>query len=291
MAKFCTKCGRKLEEGEVCTCQQENNNYSEPQKVAANEVEPQTTDPQPERWDGGQQTANQTQNETVSQTSEKTKEAEWISQKSTIVVNETKNVFAKIIPLLKHPVTETKKIADGKSSIPGIEFIAIKAAVVLIFTIIMLAKMDSALGGFVEIPTVTIIIMAILLTLGADCLEALMLKVFSGVLNGVTEQSAMFSVVGTRALYETLIYIVAGIVCFISANFGIIIIALTSILLPIVEFGSYRVLVQTSEDRKVYAYFIAKVIMAVISYIVIYLCGKEVLSSILGTLMGGLLNF
>lgn len=291
MAKFCTKCGRKLEEGEVCTCQQENNNYSEPQKVAANEVEPQTTEPQPERWDGGQQTANQAQNETVSQTSEKTKEAEWISQKSTIVVNETKNVFAKIIPLLKHPVTETKKIADGKSSIPGIEFIAIKAAVVLIFTIIMLAKMDSALGGFVEIPTVTIIIMAILLTLGADCLEALMLKVFSGVLNGVTEQSAMFSVVGTRALYETLIYIVAGIVCFISANFGIIIIALTSILLPIVEFGSYRVLVQTSEDRKVYAYFIAKVIMAVISYIVIYLCGKEVLSSILGTLMGGLLNF
>ncbi|GAB5613051.1 hypothetical protein JCM37172_01500 [Faecalimonas hominis] len=291
MAKFCTKCGRKLEEGEVCTCQQENNNYSEPQKVAANEVEPQTTEPQPERWDGGQQTANQTQNETVSQTSEKTKEAEWISQKSTIVVNETKNVFAKIIPLLKHPVTETKKIADGKSSIPGIEFIAIKAAVVLIFTIIMLAKMDSALGGFVEIPTVTIIIMAILLTLGADCLEALMLKVFSGVLNGVTEQSAMLSVVGTRALYETLIYIVAGIVCFISANFGIIIIALTSILLPIVEFGSYRVLVQTSEDRKVYAYFIAKVIMAVISYIVIYLCGKEVLSSILGTLMGGLLNF
>ena len=291
MAKFCTKCGRKLEEGEVCTCQQENNNYSEPQKVAANEVEPQTTEPQPERWDGGQQTANQTQNETVSQTSEKTKEAEWISQKSTIVVNETKNVFAKIIPLLKHPVTETKKIADGKSSIPGIEFIAIKAAVVLIFTIIMLAKMDSALGGFVEIPTVTIIIMAILLTLGADCLEALMLKVFSGVLNGVTEQSAMFSVVGTRALYETLIYIVAGIVCFISANFGIIIIALTSILLPIVEFGSYRVLVQTSEDRKVYAYFIAKVIMAVISYIVIYLCGKEVLSRILGTLMGGLLNF
>lgn len=291
MAKFCTKCGRKLEEGEVCTCQQENNNYSEPQKVAANEVEPQTTEPQPERWDGGQQTANQTQNETVSQTSEKTKEAEWISQKSTIVVNETKNVFAKIIPLLKHPVTETKKIADGKSSIPGIEFIAIKAAVVLIFTIIMLAKMDSALGGFVEIPTVTIIIMAILLTLGADCLEALMLKVFSGVLNGVTEQSAMFSVVGTRALYETLIYIVAGIVCFISANFGIIIIALTSILLPIVEFGSYRVLVQTSEDRKVYAYFIAKVIMAVISYIVIYLCRKEVLSSILGTLMGGLLNF
>lgn len=271
MAKFCTKCGRKLEEGEVCTCQQENNNYSEPQKVAANEVEPQTTEPQPERWDGGQQTANQTQNETVSQTSEKTKEAEWISQKSTIVVNETKNVFAKIIPLLKHPVTETKKIADGKSSIPGIEFIAIKAAVVLIFTIIMLAKMDSALGGFVEIPTVTIIIMAILLTLGADCLEALMLKVFSGVLNGVTEQSAMFSVVGTRALYETLIYIVAGIVCFISANFGIIIIALTSILLPIVEFGSYRVLVQTSEDRKVYAYFIAKVIMAVISYIVMVL--------------------
>ena len=291
MAKFCKKCGRKLEEGEVCTCQQENNNYSEPQKVAANEVEPQTTEPQPERWDGGQLTSNQTHNETVSQTSEKTKEAEWISQKSTIVVNETKNVFAKIIPLLKHPVTETKKIADGKSSIPGIEFIAIKAAVVLIFTIIMLAKMDSALGGFVEIPTVTIIIMAILLTLGADCLEALMLKVFSGVLNGVTEQCAMFSVVGTRALYETLIYIVAGIVCFISANFGIIIIALTSILLPIVEFGSYRVLVQTSEDRKVYAYFIAKVIMAVISYIVIYLCGKEVLSSILGTLMGGLLNF
>lgn len=29
MAKFCTKCGRKLEEGEVCTCQQESNTYAE----------------------------------------------------------------------------------------------------------------------------------------------------------------------------------------------------------------------------------------------------------------------
>lgn len=283
MAKFCTKCGRKLEEGEVCTCQQENNNYSEPQKTVSGGAEPQTTESQTESWDGGEKTVNQT--------SEKAKEAEWISQKSTIVVNETKNVFAKIIPLLKHPVTETKKIADGKSSVPGIEFIAIKVAIVLIFTIVMLVKIDSTLGGFVEIPKATIIIMAILLTLGVDCLEVLMLKVFSGVLNGVTEQSAMFSVVGTRALFETIVWIVVGVVSLLSASFGLILFGFASILFPIVEFGSYRVLVQASEDRKVYAYFVAKVIMAVITYLVVYLFAKEVLTSILGTAMDGLLNF
>ena len=284
MAKFCTKCGRKLEEGEVCTCQQENNNYSEPQKTVSDGAEPQTAESQAESWDKGQQQA-------VNQESEKTKEAEWISQKSTIVVNETKNVFAKIIPLLKHPVTETKKIADGKSSVPGIEFIAIKAVIVLVFTIVMLVRIDSTLGGFVEIPKATIIIMAILLTLGADCFEALLLKVFSGVFNGVTEQSAMFSVVGTRALFETIVWIVVGVVSLLSASFGLILFGLASVLFPIVEFGSYRVLVQTTEDRKVYAYFVAKVIMAVVIYLVVYLFAKEVLTSVLGTAMGGLLNF
>lgn len=283
MAKFCTKCGRKLEEGEVCTCQQESNTYAEQQKPVSDEAVQQPREPQPESWNQGQQTANAT--------GEKTKEAEWISQKSTIVVNETKNVFAKIIPLLKHPVTETKKIADGKSSVPGIEFIAIKAVVVLIFTIIMLVRIDSTLGGFVEIPKATIIIMAILLTLGADCLEALMLKVFSGVFNGVTEQSAMFSVVGTRALYETIVWIVVGIVGLLSASFGLILFGLAAVLFPIVEFGSYRTLVQTSEDRKVYAYFVAKVIMTVILYSVMYLFAKEVLSSVLGAALGGLMHF
>lgn len=193
--------------------------------------------------------------------------------------------------MLKHPVTETKKIADGKSSVPGIEFIAIKAVVVLIFTIIMLVRIDSTLGGFVEIPKATIIIMAILLTLGADCLEALMLKVFSGVFNGVTEQSAMFSVVGTRALYETIVWIVVGIVGLLSASFGLILFGLAAVLFPIVEFGSYRTLVQTSEDRKVYAYFVAKVIMTVILYSVMYLFAKEVLSSVLGAALGGLMHF
>lgn len=268
MAKFCTKCGKKLEEGEVCTCTQQ---------VESN------TESEAESWNGGQPTINQA--------GEKTKEAEWISAKSTIVVNETKNIFSKIIPLLKKPVAETKNIANGKSSIPGIEFIGVKALVALIFSIIMLVKMDSALGGYIDIPKATVIIMVLLLTIGADCLEALMLKVFSGVLNGVTEQSAMFTVVGTRALYETLIFIVSGILCFISFNFGCIIYGLGKIILPVIEFAGYRVLVQTDEDRKIYAYFIAQVIMAVIIYIVVYLFGKEMLTSIMGTLLGGLLKF
>lgn len=283
MAKFCTKCGRKLEEGEVCTCQQANNHYEEPQKVVSDRTESQPEEPQPESWDGSQQQVNQTGG--------KTKEAEWISQKSTMVVNETKNIFTKIIPLFKHPVSETEKIAAGKSSVPGIEFIAIKAAVILIFTIIMLVKIDSTFGGFVEIPKATIIIMALLLTLGADCLEAFLLKVFSGVFNGVTEQSAMFSVVGTRALFETVVWIVVGVISLLSASFGLVLFGFASVLFPIVEFGSYRELVQASEDRKVYAYFVAKVIMTVIVYCVLYLFAKEVLSSVLGTMLGGLLSF
>ncbi|WP_461815630.1 hypothetical protein [Faecalimonas sp.] len=276
MAKFCTKCGKRLEEGEVCTCTQQVECNAESQ--VENNAESQA-----ESWNGGQPTINQT--------GEKTKEAEWISAKSTIVVNETKNIFSKIIPLLKNPVVETKNIANGKSSIPGLEFIGLKALVALIFTIIMLVKMDSALGGYIDIPKATVIIMVLLLTLGADCLEALLLKVFSGVLNGVTDQSAMYTVVGTRALFETLIFLVSGVLCFVSFNFGCIIYALGKIILPVVEFAGYRVLVQADEDRKIYAYFIAKVVMAIIIYIVVYLFGKEMLTSVMGTLLGGLLKF
>ena len=204
MAKFCTKCGKRLEEGEVCSCVRQAappqpeavqsnapvsaEGAAAPQQgaVAGDQVSPQQTN----AYQAPPQQANtyqappqqQAPNGQYAQGNARTKEAEWVSQKGSQVLSETKNVFAEILPLLKRPVTHTSKIALKNSKAVGAEFIGAKAVIVLLIMLFIISKIKEAMGlfgGIVEIPYVNLILAALLLTAGLDCLEALLLKVYS----------------------------------------------------------------------------------------------------------------
>lgn len=316
MAKFCTKCGKRLEEGEVCGCVRQAappqpeavqsnvpvsaEGAAAPQQgaVAGEQAPPQQTN----AYQAPQQQANtyqappqqQAPNGQYAQGNARTKEAEWVSQKGSQVLSETKNVFAEILPLLKRPVTHTSKIALKNSKAVGAEFIGAKAVIVLLIMLFIISKIKEAMGlfgGIVEIPYVNLILAALLLTAGLDCLEALLLKVFSGVLNILTNTNAMFTVVGTRALYDALIMVVTSIFALVSAQLAFMFYGITSLILPYVQFGGYRAVVQGDEDKKVYAFFIAKACMLIIIYFVFYLFTKDLFMGILkGAISNGLGN-
>ncbi|MGF6989745.1 uncharacterized membrane protein YidH (DUF202 family) [Lachnospiraceae bacterium PM6-15] len=102
MSKFCTQCGKELEEGEVCQC---------------------TT--------SGQATSGQT-----------TIEAEWLSQRSAMVSSTAKNLFKEMGPILKNPLGQTLHLAKQNSSAIGLQFIAVLAVVAGLMTVLIAKQAD-----------------------------------------------------------------------------------------------------------------------------------------------------
>ena len=181
------------------------------------------------------------------------REAEWFHEKIQAFVSGTKNMSHEIIPILKTPVTEVQNIVSGNRVAASIEFIVAKAVIAL----------------------------TVLLTAGADFLESLLLKVFTGLFNGVTDFKAMATTVGARALFECIIFIVAGILCFISTSFAFIVYMICSFILPYIQYSGYQAVTQVSPDKKPYIFFMVKVCMFIILYIMVYLTGKDIIISMI----------
>lgn len=206
------------------------------------------------------------------------REAEWFHEKIQAFVSGTKNMSHEILPILKTPVTEVQNIVSGNRVAASIEFIVAKAVIALIMTLIVMANI---LAQYVEIPYFKIILLTVLLTAGADFLESLLLKVFTGLFNGVTDFKAMATTVGARALFECIIFIVAGILCFISTSFAFIVYMICSFILPYIQYSGYQAVTQVSPDKKPYIFFMVKVCMFIILYIMVYLTGKDIIISMI----------
>lgn len=258
MAKFCSNCGRPLEEGEVCNCTE------------------QPADVQPEAYQEPQQAAEQAQSEAGAQQNAQASG----EQKTNKMVEELKEGFLALIPIVKKPATETKKLAAKNSIVPGIGFIAIKAIVALI--IVLIAFADS----LDYLPVGSLILALLFLTLGVDCAEAALLKAISGAFKVKTDTNSMFTVVGIRAAYETVVIIVVAILSLISGSFAMIIYAVAAATLPILQYGIYNEIVEGDADKKIYAYMVVKALVTIIAILIIYIFAQSLFSGLLGGLFG-----
>lgn len=277
MAKYCTKCGRKLVEGEVCSCTQ-----------------PKPT-PSPEQTQDGYNTqARQPQLDNNPQTEQPNYNSQGIpynqselngqdaKQKNEQVVNNIKNMFFEMLPILKKPVTETKRIASEKNSIMiGFEFMCLKALVILIIVLICANKISNATGGFVELPYFSIILTTLLATIGLDALEAALLKAFTGLFKGMTNMGAMFSVVGTRAFYDGILALLVGFFALFSIQFSLILFILGNVVLPYIEYGPYQIIAQSDENKKLFAFCITKICLLIACYLVFKLTGEDIVSGLM----------
>ena len=383
MAKFCTKCGRRLEEGKVCTCTQEQPQQAAPDYQFEQQVTPddgqQTVANNGEQYyqqeavnggqyyqqgqanggqyyqqgqadggqyyqqgqaDGGQYyqqgqanggqyyqqgqanggqyyQQNQAYGDPYNQQGQPygsqynqqgqpyggqynqqgqpygnpynqqgmTREAEWFNQKKDALVAGTKNMFSEIGPILKAPVSRVRQIAESNSPAVGVEFVVTKTVVFLLLVLIVIFKLKDMLGiagEVVKIPYIKLILLTVLLTAGADFLEALLLKAFTALFNGATHFNAMLSVVGARTLYETLIIIVTGLLVLIYPIIGLVFYVFASLILPYVEFAGYQVAIQCDENKKPYAFFLVKICMAIIIGIFGFMMAGDIIGSIAG---------
>ena len=73
-----------------------------------------------------------------------------------------------------------------------------------------------------------------------------------------------------------------------SWGFALTVLALLSPLSVYIQFASYQGCVNMAKDKKVYAYFLAKVCMGIISFLVAYLLIRSSLSTLIGSVIGGL---
>lgn len=294
MSKFCTKCGKKLEDGETCSCRSNDVGAFEQKKEEIFQ----------EDVFGAEE-----QERTM------TKEAEWFEDKKNKVVSGTKNLFAEIMPILRKPVTTGRSLSLKNSSVLGFEFVIVKAVIAAIVVIVGLNNIGqflvktiyeviSAVASFtgeltsqdsygylseyintymseyMKLPYLKIILFILILTVGMDCLEALVLKIFTGLANGRTNYNAMITTVGIRALYEAIIFISIGIISIISVKVALIIGALMSLILPFIQYSIYQNSVQLDENKKVYTFFLVKVCIAIITYIIMYFMINSIIDSI-----------
>ena len=256
---YCTKCGRKLEEGEVCTCRQNTQiPYMRPEYMQKK----------------GTESGNFAQADT--------KDAEWAKEKGTQAADTIKDILKQMLQIIKRPVTKTAEMAANNSMSEGLRLLITKAVVFVVIICIIINRINSRLDGWtdIKIPYLSLIILTVIMTLGVDWIELLLLKAFSRLFKGNSSANAMYSVVGTRAVYELTVFVITAILGIVSQTAAMFVGGISLLLIVYIEAASYRVAVDMNEDKKVFAFFVAKVCTLIITVLLLLLIGSNIIDSL-----------
>ena len=267
---YCTKCGRKLEDGEVCTCTQKTqvpHMQADPAQVKTPQMEQRQASGEQE-----QQEKNVFKNVHLNE-----KDTEWAREKGTQAAGAAKEICQKMLRTLKKPVSHAAEMAETADGNDGFKIIVTKAVLLTVIMLIVAVSIGKKLQGWIEIPYGNVLLMMVAVTLGADWLETALLRVFNGVFKGNASKNAMYAVVGTRAVYDLATILVTVIlfkfVDVIALGIGAALVLLSAY----VEFAAYIHVVEMDEDKKAIAFFIAKICTLIIAALVVAALGKDIL--------------
>lgn len=267
---YCTKCGRKLEDGEVCTCTQKTqvpHMQADPAQVKTPQMEQRQASGEQE-----QQEKNVFKNVHLNE-----KDTEWAREKGTQAAGVAKEICQKMLRTLKKPVSHAAEMAENADGNDGFKIIVTKAVLLTVIMLIVAVSIGKKLQGWIEVPYGNVLLMMVAVTLGADWLETALLRFFNGVFKGNASKNAMYAVVGTRAVYDLATILVTVIlfkfVDVIALGIGAALVLLSAY----VEFAAYIHVVEMDEDKKAIAFFIAKICTLIIVALVVAALGKDIL--------------
>ncbi len=142
MAKFCTQCGRRLEEGEVCNCKQQ----AVPQAAPQPEVQQETAAPQ-------QAPQPEVQQETAApqQAPQPEVQQQVAPKEPNPMVLWLKGLFWEFLNLILKPVTEGKKVIVEANVLHAVTYIGLQGILSGIFGMLVGAKCFSAVKGLVDL--------------------------------------------------------------------------------------------------------------------------------------------
>lgn len=264
MAKFCSQCGKPLEEGEVCNCM------------------------------------NQSQSDSQQSNSQQSNSQAFNSQQFTQTVgkvtNGTKLFVGKIIPILKNPVEELKNIAMTNDVTMGLQMVISNIILTLLVLIIAMAGIRSKLGDlaeYVSIPYVKIVL------LGTITVAAVYFAM-AGILLAITKIfvkdsdvtfAQMITIVGGKALYDMGVLVIGILFMLLNTGLGLFLIAAGSVFTYLIMVVTYCSIVWMQESKKVYVLAITYFCMMVVAYLIVrILLGsmvEEFAKGSLGNMIGG----
>lgn len=261
MAKFCTRCGRPLEEGEVCSCSQE---AVQVQPAAAAQTEESTqaaTTEQP-----AQATEESAQAATAEQPAQETAQTQQNAQPQAATQNQqnaqsqqfqqsqqaqqnqqfqqtqqaVKGVLARtlgtFLNILKHPVTAGRDVILAGDAVSSMVLIALQAILSTIFGVVAAKKIYSVvsmfIGGFsslfgsygdVKMPYVKIIFGTLVLSIVLSFVLVVLLFLANMIIKNTLSFKQMLGAAAIRSSVASLATLIAIIVFLISPTAGILV--------------------------------------------------------------------
>lgn len=245
MAKFCNQCGRLLNEGEICNCQQKNSD---------------------EHSTSNQQNAS----ESAFKSSYTTTQAQF-NRTVGQFADDTKNMFAKILPIIKNPVGETKNIVSSGSSILGMEMLFFNIAVTFVLLVVAMVAIRLKLGSYaswIQLPYVKIVISVTFLTAASYFAMAGLLLLASKVFfKAETFFAEIISITGTKALIDAFFLVISTLLALIFPKAGVLVFVVGSIFTTLIFLFSYAESVELDASKKVYSLLITYVGLALFYYL------------------------
>ena len=223
MARFCTRCGRPLEEGEVCNCGQEVAQAAAQQQVA----------PQPEvaQQQAAPQFQQQAQQQGYAQNSQQ------FQQTQQAVTGFLGKMFGSFLNIIKHPVTGGRDVILAGEVAVGIALMVLQGILTAIFAAIGANKAFGDMVGVVsylssddvKIPYVKIIFLTLILSVILSFVLALLLFLGNLIMKNTVSFGQMVAAASLRSSVVIITNILAIIVCLINPVGGMLVFAIGNI--------------------------------------------------------------
>ena len=253
MARFCTRCGRPLEEGEVCNCGQEAaQQQAAPQpEVAQQQVAPQPeavqqqAAPQPEavQQQAAPQFQQQTQQQAAPQFQQQAQQqgyaqnSQQFQQTQQAVTGFLGKMFGSFLNIIKHPVTGGRDVILAGGVAVGSALMVLQGILTAIFAAIGANKAFGDMVGVVsyfssddvKIPYVKIIFLTLILSVILSFVLALLLFLGNLIMKNTVSFTQMIGAASLRSSVVIITNILAIIVCLINPVGGMLVFAIGNI--------------------------------------------------------------
>lgn len=299
MAKFCIHCGKPLEEGEVCSCQQNNAESTTPQpestenQTPVEEVSTETpVNPTPQQAASTESADNNTTNNTTGNATGNASSNEFVEK--------LKLIFTKFTDYFKSPTGTVKEFAAKNDSLYGILMICTNLIVLFLLMLILINASSSALsiipvmgflGGFLSNSAFSIALMfTAIFAAYYFAMAGMLVLTTKSMFKGTMTFRQSVSIVGVNAFINAVVLIVAVILMLISPTLGAIALYLGFLYSSLMEYVSYIEMADISSDKKAYALLISLIGVILAVFIASTVMGSIVGASMSGSIGGGFGN-
>ncbi len=218
MAKFCTKCGKPLEEGEVCSCTQETAQTAQPQQEAAQTAQPQ-------QQEAAQNAQPQQQ---MAQPTGYVSNEQQFQQTQQAVTGFLSKMFGAFLNVIKHPVTAGRDMILAADWGVSIALIVLQGIFTAIFGAVAGKQAGAFLGEFSffsepKVPYVKIIFGTLAISIALSFVLALLLMLGNMIIKNTLGYKEMLGAVASRSCVIVITTMIAIIVFLINAEVGILV--------------------------------------------------------------------